>query len=104
VSRSGSARPSGSTPTRARAATGSAQTSRPKIRATPASGRNNPTAMDKLVVLPAPFGPTRPKNDPGGTTRVTSSTATLGPNCLRSPANSNAGTPSTATTPVIIQG
>jgi hypothetical protein len=29
----------------------------------PPSGRSRPTAIDSDVVLPAPFGPTRPKND-----------------------------------------
>jgi len=63
--------PSGSTPISAFAATGSAQTSRPKIRTVPPSGRSRPTAIDSDVVLPAPFGPTRPKNDPAGTVRST---------------------------------
>ncbi len=44
----------------------------------PASGRNNPTAIDNVVVFPAPLGPTSPKNDHGGTVNPTPST-TQGP-------------------------
>jgi hypothetical protein len=76
--------PSGSTPVNALARIGSAHTSIPKIVAVPASGRSRPTAIDSEVVLPAPFGPTRPKNDPGGTTRSTWSAAMVGPNRLYS--------------------
>lgn len=39
---------------------GALQTSWPKIVALPSSGRSSPTAMDSVVVFPAPFWPTRP--------------------------------------------
>ncbi len=42
------------------ASTGCAQTSTPWMRAVPASGRSSPVAIDSVVVLPAPLGPTRP--------------------------------------------
>ena len=57
------------------AATGFAHTSTPCTQALPASGRRSPVAIDSVVVLPAPFGPTSPKNEPCGTTRSTPATA-----------------------------
>ena len=69
--------PSGSTPSRRLASTGSAHTSWPSTYAAPASGRSSPTAIDSVVVLPAPLGPSRPKNEPAGTSRSTPATATL---------------------------
>ena len=57
----------------------------------PAVGRNNPTAMDSVVVLPAPLGPSSPKNDPVGTSRFTPATATLLSNRFTSPRSANAG-------------
>jgi len=39
------------------AATGSASASMPAMRIAPASGRKSPAIMRKVVVLPAPFGP-----------------------------------------------
>ena len=38
----------------------SLHTSRPRIIAVPASGTSRPVTMLSVVVLPAPFGPTRP--------------------------------------------
>jgi hypothetical protein len=52
--------------------------------AVPPSGRSSPTAIDSDVVLPAPFGPTSPKNEPAGTSRSTWSTAMFEPNVLYS--------------------
>ncbi len=43
------------------------------------------------VVLPAPFGPRKPKTSPLGTDRVRSRTATLAPNSFRSARTSRAG-------------
>src|SRR6266568_4447688 len=40
------------------------------------------------VVLPAPFGPRKPKTWPGGTLKVTPSSATTGPNLRLSPISS----------------
>ena len=70
-SRSKSARSSGSTPMRAFAAIGSVHTSMPSTHTCPRSGRSSPVAMRSVVVLPAPLGPTMPKNDPRGTSRLT---------------------------------
>ncbi len=47
--------------------------------------------MDNVVVLPAPFGPTRPKKLPGGTARFTPATAVLAPNRLHRPRAHTAG-------------
>ena len=41
--------------------------------------------MDSVVVLPAPFGPTIPKKEPAGTSRLMPSTAILLPKRLASP-------------------
>lgn len=46
---------------RALARTGSAQMSAPNTVEVPASGRSSPAAIDSVVVLPAPFGPTQPE-------------------------------------------
>jgi hypothetical protein len=82
VSRSGRDSPSGSTPISDLARTGSDQTSIPNTEAEPLSGRSNPTAIDREVVLPAPLGPTSPKNEPELTSRSTWSTAVVEPNTL----------------------
>ena len=42
-------------------------------------------ANERVVVFPAPFGPTRPKNDPVGTSRSMPSTATFSPNRFTRP-------------------
>lgn len=47
--------------------------------------------MDIAVVLPAPFGPTRPNRCPWGIWRLKLSTATLGPNRLNRPSVIRAG-------------
>src|SRR2546421_8320236 len=54
--------------------------------------------MDSDVVLPAPFGPSRPKNEPVGTSRSTPSTATTRSNRLTRSRIASA-TPSPLTTP-----
>ena len=41
------------------AATGSASASMPKMETEPASGRSRPATIRKVVVLPAPLGPSR---------------------------------------------
>src|ERR1019366_6929302 len=66
-------------------ATGSRHTSLPVICTVPASGRSSPVIIDSVVVFPAPFGPTRPKKLPGGTSRFTPATATLSPNRFHRP-------------------
>ncbi len=49
----------------------------------PESGVDSPDSIDSNVVLPAPFGPTRPKTEPAGISRSTPSTPTP-PKSLRS--------------------
>ena len=85
--------PSGRTPIWAFAAAGSAQTSWPSTSTRPASGRSSPVTIERVVVLPAPLGPTKPNIDPRGTHMVRLSTATLGPNRLVSPSIMTAGWP-----------
>ncbi|BCW76162.1 hypothetical protein NicSoilB11_24870 [Arthrobacter sp. NicSoilB11] len=48
--------------------------------------------MDSVVVLPAPLGPTIPKNEPAGTSRLMPSTAIFPPNLLASPRMDRAAT------------
>src|SRR5579871_889155 len=76
---------------RALAAAGSAQTSIPSTQTCPASGRSRPVAMRSVVVLPAPLGPTRPKNEPRGTSSDSPATATFAPNRLARPRSTTAG-------------
>ena len=90
VSRSNRRTPSGSAPRRRFASTGSAHTSWPSTIARPASGRSKPTAMDRVVVLPAPLGPSRPKNEPAGTSRSTPATAIFASNRLVRPRSESA--------------
>ena len=52
--------------------------------------------MDSVVVLPAPFGPSRPKNEPAGTSRSTPATASLVSNRLTRPRSDIAGSGSGA--------
>ena len=47
--------------------------------ATPPSGRIKVARMRTMVVLPAPFGPSKAKTDPVGMVRSTSSSTRLGP-------------------------
>src|SRR4051794_24995050 len=74
-----------------RRAAGSAA-ARPKMRAEPALGRTRPVRILIVVVLPAPFGPRKPKTSPGWTVSDRSCRATLRPYSLHSPAVSTAGT------------
>src|SRR6266540_6974501 len=63
------------------------------MRATPADGRNRPISILIVVVLPAPFGPRKPKISPGRTSRSTPLTAGVSPKLFRSPAASIIGGP-----------
>ena len=45
----------------------------------PRSGVRSPSTHSIVVVLPAPFGPIKPKISPGWTSNETSSTATVRP-------------------------
>ena len=57
----------------------------------PASGTSSPTAIDRAVVLPAPLGPTSPKNDPGGTAGSEVVTAVVSPNRFTNPTRLQGG-------------
>jgi len=57
----------------------------PSIKAVPAVGRTSPRIIRSVVVLPAPFGPTKPVSVPGCTSKLRSSTATTRPNRLTRP-------------------
>src|ERR1700682_528303 len=73
------------TPIRAFAAFGFARASTSPIRIDPASGRSRPSIALSVLVLPAPFGPRRPKISPSLMSRDTPSTATFGPYLTRRP-------------------
>ena len=62
---------SGSTPSRARAASGSCCTSHPSTDAVPPSGLTIPVIARSAVVLPAPLGPSRPVTTPFGAANET---------------------------------
>ena len=51
----------------------------PATRALPPDGRSRPHSMRKMVDLPAPFGPSRPKISPRATAKLTWSTAVKSP-------------------------
>ena len=70
---------SGMIPTRSRTPTGSFTTSTPSTEAVPPVGRVCPVSILIIVVLPDPFGPSRPKSAPFSTERVTWSTACTSP-------------------------
>ena len=53
----------------------SSTTSKPKIRASPLVGSSSVVRILISVVLPAPLGPSSPKNSPGATSRSTPSSA-----------------------------
>jgi hypothetical protein len=66
-------------------------TSSPPTVARPASGRSEVARMDTVVVLPDPFGPSRPSTDPAGTARLSPSSACTWPQAFRRPQASTAG-------------
>jgi hypothetical protein len=53
--------------------------SEPPRRTRPPSGRTRPTTIEKIVVLPAPFGPRRPTISPAATSTDTSRTTVRPP-------------------------
>jgi hypothetical protein len=57
----------------------------PLIAALPVVGAISPASMRTLVVLPAPFGPRRPKISPSPTVKVRSWTAVSVPKTLPRP-------------------
>jgi hypothetical protein len=62
-------------PSFALAASGRARRSIPATVMLPLVGRRIPAIIRIVVVLPAPFGPSRPNSSPRGTCRVMASTA-----------------------------
>src|SRR4051794_15123755 len=71
---------SGSTPIKERACRGSFHTSTPPTQTDPEVGRNSPTIILIVVLLPAPLGPRKPKNSPRLTVKLRLSTAFFWPN------------------------
>src|SRR5205823_1991156 len=63
----------------------------------PLVGRTRPSRILTVVVLPAPFGPRKPKPSPGCTLSVRSCSATVRPYSLRRPTISSAGAGSRST-------
>src|SRR6516225_1720464 len=61
----------------------------PSKRIDPAVGANVPDSMLKIVLLPDPFGPIRPRISPLPTAKETSLTAVKPPNRLMSPVTSS---------------
>src|SRR5690242_3716091 len=64
---------------------------RPYTRTPPAVGVDRPSSMSMVVVLPAPFGPSRATTSPGRIRRLIPSTAVTGPNRLTTWSSSTAG-------------
>ena len=64
----------------------------PNTSTVPASGRDSPSTMSMVVVLPAPLGPRKATISPGSTVRSRPSTAVTGPKRLVSPRRATAGT------------
>src|SRR6516164_2593926 len=62
----------------------------------PVSGRSCPHTQLNSVVLPAPFGPTRPTHSPGATSNVMLCTACIPPKDLHTPRSDKRG-PASAT-------
>ncbi len=58
-----------------RTSSGCATTSSPSTWARPRVGRVSVVRIFRMVVLPAPFGPNKPKSDPGRTEKLIPSTA-----------------------------
>src|SRR4051794_867336 len=78
----------------------------PKIRTSPSVMRMRLHTALISVVLPAPFGPSRPKNAPSGTVRSKSSSATVPSShrLVRPVVSSAAGTPPRLAAPFPLSG
>src|SRR5436305_14755069 len=63
----------------------------PSIRASPEVGRRTPASMRRVVVLPAPSGPTRPNSSPRPTSKLTPATAVRSPNLRVRPSTRRRG-------------
>ena len=64
---------------------GRVSTSMPPTSHRPPSGRRSVVSIRRVVVLPAPFGPSSPNTVPSGTARSRLSTARTGPYDFMSP-------------------
>src|SRR5580658_8178610 len=91
VSSGSTVRSCGTQPTWARTAIGWAVTSSPATRAVPPVGRSSVSRMRMVVVLPAPFGPSRPKISPRPTSKLAPSSALVVPKSLVRPTTWTAG-------------
>lgn len=69
----------GTTPIRTRAKVARTGSGSPSTVILPASGRTMPRTIRAIVLLPAPFGPSRPKHSPGATANDSPLTAILSP-------------------------
>src|SRR4051794_32786313 len=65
--------------------------SSPSTRTAPASGRRKPSQISTVVVLPAPFGPSRASTEAVRAWKDSPSTALRAPYVLTSPSTSRAG-------------
>ncbi|CAO0831414.1 putative protein OS=Streptomyces microflavus OX=1919 GN=Smic_30440 PE=4 SV=1 [Streptomyces microflavus] len=63
----------------------------PRTATVPESARRWPSMISTSVVLPAPLGPSRPKNSPRATVSDTPSTARVAPYVLWTPVRATAG-------------
>src|SRR6266511_3959882 len=75
----------GTTPRRARISAPSVTGSRPRIRSVPPDGGDTHPIIRMVEVLPAPFGPRKPKASPRWTSKSIPSTAMSAPKRLTSP-------------------
>src|SRR5579871_5714568 len=78
-------------PSAARRLAGQRVTGLPANRISPPSGRSAPATRPNVVVLPEPFGPSRPRISPESIVKDRSSTARSPPNALDSEATSRSG-------------
>src|SRR5204863_6956164 len=81
----------------------SATTSWPSSSARPVSGSSSVARIRTSVVLPAPFGPSRPKTMPSGTSRSTPARAVVDPNRLTTPSTRTAEGVLTARSCVVLR-
>jgi hypothetical protein len=65
----------------------------PRQRTVPLSSEATPTIARMAVVLPAPFGPRKPNTWPGGTVKLSPSSATTSPYVRRKPFSSSVPSP-----------
>src|SRR5262245_10536490 len=78
-------------PTSRRPSGSSGWTARPRTRTVPAVGASSPAITDISVVLPAPFGPSRPNSSPSATVKLTPCRAVVEPYWWRTSRTSRRG-------------